>query len=161
MDSAVDVVQVLSLGSSMLFPASLIPDKEIIVSIRQSVRGSLWPALEGDVIMFEDFFSGPGCGTRPPLIGCTWVPEHPAILRPVNPWNWLLAMPIKSGQPNSTAFSRGERGSGSVLFPAMQYNQQLAGSQNVAIGESFDAHRFPLKGNREGIRGFLRGNQRP
>jgi hypothetical protein len=47
-----------------------------------------------------------------------------------------------------------------IAFPAFQDYQQLAAFQNAGIGQLFDVHRFPLKGNREEVRDFLTGNQR-
>jgi hypothetical protein len=52
-DSAVNAVCILSLGSTVLFPAPLIPDREIVVSVRQHVRLSLLPQFEGNAQKFE------------------------------------------------------------------------------------------------------------
>jgi hypothetical protein len=79
-----DAVHILPLRSAILFPVSLILEKDVIVSGRQSVRIPLWPDLVGDAVIFEDL---PGCirwaiGT--PLIGRSWVSEASAILPPAN-----------------------------------------------------------------------------
>jgi hypothetical protein len=57
-DSAVDAC-ILSLGCTMLFPASLIPEREIIPGVRQHTRTSLSPKFDSDTVKFENFFGRP------------------------------------------------------------------------------------------------------
>jgi hypothetical protein len=109
----------------MLFPASLIPKKEIVVNVRQHMRISLLPEFEGEVVGFEDFFRRLVAEVTPSLIRCSRAPEQSAILRSANPWNWLLAMPIKLN--DSDAFSQIDKGVVTALIQAMQDDQQLAG----------------------------------
>ena len=52
MDSAVDAVCTLSLCFAVLFPTPPIRDREIVVSVRQHVRLSLLPQLEGNAQSF-------------------------------------------------------------------------------------------------------------
>ena len=127
MDSAIDAVCTLSLCAAVLFPTPLIPDGEIVVSVRQHVRLSLLPELEGNTQRSENFFCrlvAEGC---PPPIRGSRAPEQSAIPRPTNPWNRLPAMPIKLNNSNSDAFSQVEKGVGTALIQAMQDNQQLTG----------------------------------
>jgi hypothetical protein len=104
-DSAVDAASGLSLCSAMLFPASLIPKNEIVVSVGQHMRTSFLPEFEGDAMRFEDFFCRLSAEASPPLIRCSRAPEQSAILRPASPWNWLLAMAVKLNDSGSDAFS--------------------------------------------------------
>jgi hypothetical protein len=84
------------------------------------------PEFEGEAVRFEDFFCRLVAEASPPLIRCSRVPDQFAILRPANPWNCLLAMPIKLNDSNSDAFSQVEKGVGTAPIQAMQDNQQLA-----------------------------------
>ena len=56
MDSAIDLAGVLALGATMLFPASLIPEGEIMIGVGQHMPFSFLPELEGDAVRLEDFF---------------------------------------------------------------------------------------------------------
>jgi len=163
-DSTVDAACALSLGSTMLFPASLIPEGEIIIGIIigvwQHMRFSLLPEFEGDAIRFEDFFCRLVAEVSSPLIRRSRVPEQSAMLRPANFWNRLLAMPVKLQKPNFGALAQVEKGGIAVKFTVLRDNEQLSRLKNVAVFEFFDAHWFPLKGNREVIRDFLRGNRK-
>jgi len=123
---AVDAACVLSLCSAMLFPASLIPKGQIVMSVGQQMRISSLPEFEGEAVRFEDFFCL-AAEVSPPLIRCSRAPEQSAIPRPANPWNRLPAMPIKLNDSNSDAFSQVEKGLGTALIQAMQDDQQLAG----------------------------------
>ena len=127
MDSAVDAASGLSLCSAMLFPASLIPKKEIVVNVRQQMRVSFLPELEGGAVGFEDLFCRLGAEVSSSLIRCSRAPEQSAILRPASPWNWLLAMPIKLDVCSSDAFVQIDKGVVTALIQAMQDDQQLAG----------------------------------
>ena len=126
MDSAVDAASGLSLCSAMLLPASLIPKKEIVVTVGQQIRISFLPEFEGDVVRFENFFGRLVARVSPPLIRCSRAPEQSAILRPASPRNWLLAVPIKLNDSGSDAFSQIDEGVGTALIQAMQDNHQLA-----------------------------------
>lgn len=53
---AVDAARVLLLVSSMLFPASLIPEGGIMIGVGQHMPFSFLPELEGGAIRLEDFF---------------------------------------------------------------------------------------------------------
>ena len=97
------------------------------MSVGQPIRISVLPEFEGDAARFEDFFCRLVAVVSPPLIRCSRVPEQSAIPRPANPWNRLLAMPIKLNDSNSDAFSQVEKGLGTALIQAMQDDQQLAG----------------------------------
>ena len=110
------------------------------MGVGQQVRISSLPEFEGDAARCEDFFCRLVAEVSPPLIRCSREPEQSAIPRPANPWNRLPAMPIKLNDSNSDAFSQVEKGLGTALIQAMQDDQQLAGFQNVAICELFDAH---------------------
>jgi hypothetical protein len=126
-DSAVDAASGLSLGSAMLFPASLIPKNEIVVNVRQHMRISFLPEFEGEAVRFENFFGRLGAEVSPPLIRCSRAPEQSAIPRPANPWNRFLAMPIRLNGSSSDAFSQIDKGVVTPLIQAMQDDQQLAG----------------------------------
>ena len=93
-DSAVNAGCILSLCSAVLFPAPLIPDREIVVSVRQHVRLSLLPQLEGNAQKFEDFFCRPVAEVSSALACCFRVPEQPATLYPAGSRNRFLAMAI-------------------------------------------------------------------
>ena len=67
-DSAIDAVCTLSLCAAVLFPTPLIPDGEIVVSVRQHVRLSLLPELEGNAQRSENFFCRRVAEGCPPLI---------------------------------------------------------------------------------------------
>jgi hypothetical protein len=94
-DSTVDAACALSLCSTMLFPASLIPEGEIMIGVGQHMPFSFLPELEGDAIRLEDFFRRVVAEVSSPLVRCSRAPEHSAMLRPANSWNRLLTMPIK------------------------------------------------------------------
>src|SRR5215471_2433510 len=96
------------------------------MSVGQPIRSFL-PEFEGDAARFEDFFCRLVAVVSPPLIRCSRASEQSAIPRPANPWNCLLAMPIKLNDSNSDAFSQIEKGVGTALIQAMQDDQQLAG----------------------------------
>ena len=110
MEPAVDAACGLSLCSAMLFPASLIPKNEIVVNVRQHMRISFLPEFEGEALRFEDLFCRLGAEVSPSLIRCSRAPEQSAVLRSANPWNRLLAMPIKLNDSSSDAFSRIDKG---------------------------------------------------
>ena len=75
MDSAIDAVCTLSLCAAVLFPTPLIPDGEIVVSVRQHVRLSLLPELEGNIQRSENFFCRRVAEGCPPLIRGSRAPE--------------------------------------------------------------------------------------
>jgi hypothetical protein len=126
-DSAIDAACGLSLCSAMLFPASLIPKDEIVVNVRQHMRISFLPEFEGEAVRFEDFFCRLVAEVSPPLIRCPRTPEQSAIVRPANPWNRFLPIPIKLNDSSSDAFSQIDKGVGTAPIQAMQDDQQLAG----------------------------------
>jgi hypothetical protein len=97
------------------------------MSVGQPIRISFLPEFEGDTVRFEDFFCRFVAEVSPSLIRCSRASEQSAVLRPANPWNWLLAMPIKLNASSSDAFSQFDKGDGTALIQAMQDDQQLAG----------------------------------
>src|SRR5215468_7587776 len=100
------------------------------MSVGQPIRISFLPEFEGEAVRYEDFFSRLVAVVSPPLIRCSRASEQSAVLRSANPWNCLLAMPIKLNDSNSDAFSQVEKGVGTALIQAMQAvkdDQQLAG----------------------------------
>ena len=97
------------------------------MSVGQPIRISFLPEFEGETARFEDFFCRLVAEVSPPLIRCSRASEQSAVLRSANPWNRLLAMPIKLNDSNSDAFSQVEKGVGTALIQAMQDDQQLAG----------------------------------
>src|ERR1700756_1141012 len=103
----------------MLFPASLIPEGEIMIGVGQHMPFSFLPELEGDAIRFEDFFRRVVAEVSSPLVRRSRAPKQSAILRPASPRNWLLAMPIKLNDSNSDAFSQVEKGLGTARIQAM------------------------------------------
>jgi hypothetical protein len=124
-DSAIDGACDPLLCSTILFPASLMPKKDIVVSSRQSMRTPFWPDLEGEAMIFEDFVWCAGCAIGPPLICRSWVSEASAILPPANPWDWLFAMPVESDNSSLSVFS--QVGKGVVIASqTLQDDQQLA-----------------------------------
>jgi hypothetical protein len=159
-DSAVDAARVLSLGLAIPFPVSLIQAGDIIPGGWQHIRAAFSPQFEGDAVRFQDFFCRLVAEVSPSLIRCFRVPEQSAIPRSGNPRNRLLAMPIKCQKPAFDTLLQVANGGIAVEFPAFQENELLSRFKSVAIVEFFDAHWFPLKGNREVIRGFPRGNRK-
>ena len=105
MDSTIDAIGVLELGSTVLLPASLMLKKDIVVGGRYSVPTPLWPDLEGNAVVFEDFPGCTGCAIGPPLIGRSRVSEASAILRSAYPRNRFLAMTVELNKSSSKAFS--------------------------------------------------------
>jgi hypothetical protein len=99
----------------MLFPVSLIPKKEIVVNVRQHMQISSLPEFETEAVRFEDFSCRLGAEVSPSLIRCSRTPEQSAILRSANPWNRLLAMPIKLNDSSSDAFSQIDKGVGTAV----------------------------------------------
>ena len=95
MDLAVDAACVLSLDSTMLFPASLIPEGEIMIGVGQHMPFSFLPEFEGDAIRLEDFFRRVVAEVSSPLIRCFRAPEHSAMLCSADPGNRLLTMSVK------------------------------------------------------------------
>ena len=120
MDLAVDAACVLSLDSTMLFPASLIPEGEIMIGVGQHMPFSFLPELEGDAVRLEDFLRRLVAEVSSPLIRRFRASEQSAVLRSANPWNCLLAMPIKLNDSSSDAFSQVEKGVETALTQAMQ-----------------------------------------
>ena len=105
MDSAIDAAGVLALGATMLFPASLISKKDIVVSSWQSMPTPFWPDLEGDTAIFKDLPGCIGCAIGPPLISHSRVSEASPIFPAADPGNRFLAMAIESNESTSKAFS--------------------------------------------------------
>jgi hypothetical protein len=97
------------------------------MSVGQPIRISFLPEFEGEAVRYEDFFCRLVAEVSPPLIRCSRAPEQSAIPRPANPWNRLLAMPIKLNDPGSDAFSQTAGGVETALIQAMQDDEQLAG----------------------------------
>jgi hypothetical protein len=97
------------------------------MSIGQPFRVPFLPEFEDDTLKFEDFFCRLVTEVSPSLIRCSRAPEQSAILRSANPWNWLLAMPIKLNDSGSDAFSQTAEGVETALIQAMQDDPQLAG----------------------------------
>jgi hypothetical protein len=85
-DSTVDAARVLSLVSTMLFPASLIPEGEIMMGVGQHMPFSFLPELEGDAIRLEDFLRRVA-EVSSPLVRCFRAPE-PSLL-------WRLLTPMR------------------------------------------------------------------
>jgi hypothetical protein len=86
-DMAVDAACALSLVSAMFFPASLIPEGEIIIGVGQHMPFSFLPELEGDAVRLQDFFRRVVAEVSPPLIRRFRASEHSAMLYPSNPRN--------------------------------------------------------------------------
>jgi hypothetical protein len=143
-DSAVDAACAFSLGSAMLFPASLILEGEIIIGVGQHMRFSFLPEFEGDAIRFEDFFCRLVAEVSSPFIRRSRVPEQSSMLRPANPRNRLLAMPVELQKPNFGVLAQAEKGGIAVQFTVLGDNEQLSRLTNVAVFDFFDAHRFPV-----------------
>jgi hypothetical protein len=97
------------------------------MSVGQPIRISFLPEFEGDAARFEDFFCRLVAVVSPPLIRCSRAPEQPTVLRPANPWDWLLTVSVKFNDSNSDAFSQVEKCVGTALIQAMQDHQQLVG----------------------------------
>jgi hypothetical protein len=75
-------------------------------------------------MIFDDLLDCGDCAIRPPLICRSWVSEASAILPPVNPWNWLLAMPVES---DDSSLSGSQVGKGAVIAPQpLRDDQQFA-----------------------------------
>jgi hypothetical protein len=87
-DSTVDAACALSLCSTMLFPASLIPEGEIMIGVGQHMPFSFLPEFERDAIRLEDFFRRVA-EVSSPLVRCFRAPEHSAMLHPIDPRNRL------------------------------------------------------------------------
>jgi hypothetical protein len=104
-DSTIDAIGILALGCTMLFPASLIPKKDIVVSSWQSMPTPFWRDLEGDAAIFEDLPDCIGRAIGPPLIGRSWVSEPSPIFPAADPGNRFLAMAIESNESSSKALS--------------------------------------------------------
>jgi hypothetical protein len=90
------------------------------------MRTPLWPDVEGEAMIFEDFLWRAGCAIGPPLICRSWVFEASAILPPANPWNWLLAMPVKLDDSSFRAFSQVDQDIVTTDPQTLQDDQQLA-----------------------------------
>jgi hypothetical protein len=89
----------LSVPPMHLFPASLIPEGEIMIGVGQHVPFSFLPELEGDAIRLEDFFRRVA-EVSSPLVRCFRAPEQSAMLHPINPRNRLLTISVKLQKPN-------------------------------------------------------------
>src|SRR5271166_4641782 len=151
---AVDAARVLLPVSAMLFPASLIPEGEIMIGVGQHMPFSFLPEFEGDTVRLEDFFCRLVAEVSPPLICRSGAPEQSAMLHPANPRYWLLAMSVKLQKPTFDTLLQVANGAIAVESPALQDNELMSRFKSVAIVEFFDPHWFPLKGNREVIRDF-------
>ena len=125
MDLTIDAALVLSLRSAMLFPTSSVPEKDVVVSGRQSMRTPLSSDLEDDAMIFEDFLGCSGRAIGPSLICGSWVSEASAVLPPANPWNWLLAMPVELDGSSFRAFSQVDKGIVTIEPQILQDDQQL------------------------------------
>jgi len=99
-DLAVDAVRVLALSLTVLLPGLPIRKREIIPGGRQHMRNSLSPEFDGDTVKFESFFGRPSCGTGPPLIRCSRVPEQSAILY----WVSHPIVPVWTKRPMAKTF---------------------------------------------------------
>ena len=97
------------------------------MSVGQPIRISFLPEFEGEAVRYEDFFCRLVAVVSPPLIRCSRASEQSAVLRSANPWNCLLAMPIKLNDPGSDAFSQTAEGVETALTQAMHDDPQLAG----------------------------------
>ena len=97
------------------------------MSVGQPIRISFLPEFEGEAVRYEDFFSRLVAEVSPPLIRSSQASEQSAALRSANPWNCLLAMPIKLNDSNSDAFSQVEKGVETALIQAIKDDPQLAG----------------------------------
>jgi hypothetical protein len=103
-DSTIDGAYDLWLCFAILFPASLVTMKDVVVSSRQSMQTPLSSDLEGNTMVLEDFPRCTGCAIDPSLICRSWVSEAFAILPPSDSWNRLLAISIKLDDSSSSAF---------------------------------------------------------
>jgi hypothetical protein len=110
------------------------------------------PEFEGDVVRFEDFLCRRAAEVSPPLTRCSRMPEQSVTLRSANPRNRLLAMSVKLQKPTFDTLLQVANGGMAAESPALQDSEQLSRFKSVAIVEFFDAHWFPLKGNREVFR---------
>jgi hypothetical protein len=133
-DSTVDAACALSLCSTMLFPASLIPEGEIMIGVGQHIPFSFLPEFEGDAIRFEDFFRRVVAEVSSPLIRCFRAPEHSAMLCPANPRNRFLTMSKELQKPIFGALLQLEKRG---IF---QDNEQFSRPKKAAVFEFFEAH---------------------
>jgi hypothetical protein len=106
------------------------------------------PEFEDGAVPFEDFLCSFVAEVSSTLIRCSRAAEKSAMLHPINPRNGLLQ------NPTFYTLLQVVKGGVAVEFTALQNNKPLSRLQHVAIVEFFDAHWFPLKGNREMIREF-------
>ena len=84
MDSAIDAAGVLALDATMLFPASLILEGEIMIGVGQHMPFSFLPELEGDAVRLQDFFRRVVAEVSLPLIRRFRASEQSAIFDPAN-----------------------------------------------------------------------------
>ena len=124
------------------------------------MRFSFLPEFEDDAVRFEDFFCRLVFEVSPPLIGRSGASEQSAMLHPLNPRNRPLAMPVKLNGSSCEALLQMGKAGTAVEFRELQDNELLSRLKNGAVFDFFDAHWFPLKGNREVIRDFPRGNRK-
>jgi hypothetical protein len=95
-DSTVDAVCPFSLGCTMLFPASLIPNREIIVGVRQQLRISSLPQLDGDAVRLDDFiYRLVVAELSSPLVCCFGSAKQSAMPYSAGCRNRPPAMPVK------------------------------------------------------------------
>jgi hypothetical protein len=83
-DSAIDAAGVLALDATMLFPASLILEGEIMIGVGQHMPFSFLPELEGDAVRLQDFFRRVVAEVSLPLIRRFRASEQSAIFDPAN-----------------------------------------------------------------------------
>jgi hypothetical protein len=153
-DLAIDAAGVLALGAAMLFPASLISKKDIVVSSWQSMPTPFWPDLEGDAMIFENLPGCIGCAMGPPLISRSRVSEASAILPSANPGNRFLAMTIESNESRLDAinncvsmrcaqfFERNAPGTPLIKLSLSAY-AQLIKFREVDVMQTKSARQFP------------------
>ena len=67
-DPAIYTGTAFSLGYPMFFPASVMPDTQIVVGGGQHMRRPFASEYEGKAVRLQDFFSGVIAEIRPPLI---------------------------------------------------------------------------------------------
>jgi hypothetical protein len=124
----------------MLFPASLIPKKEIVVNVRQHLRISFLPEFQGGTVRFEDFSCRLIAEVSPALIRSSRAPEQSVMFHPANRRNRVVTMPVKLNDSSSDALLQMEKGSAAVELRALQDNELLSRLKNGAVFDFFDAH---------------------
>jgi hypothetical protein len=158
-DLTVNTERVFPLILTMLLPASLILNPNIVIVIRQPISTPFFPDRVSELGIPKMLSIFGRCEAGAALVRGSRVPEVSAALRAADPWDRIPAMSVELKLP-AAAFPIGKAKT-TKPSPSIPGRQKLTCFERIARFDLLDFHRFLLKetGLQGGL-GFFRRNRK-